>query len=84
MNAIIPTPREFVETLSQFRFPPVTDAHLQTLMDLNNDGKLSPTQREELAGLVEMSETMSLVRAQALDLLRCTVPTALDPTLGTA
>lgn len=69
MNAIIPTPREFVEALSEFRFPPQADAHLQQLMDLNNDGLLTPAQRDELHGLVEMSETMSLFRAQALQLL---------------
>lgn len=69
MNAIIPTPREFVEALSEFRFPPQADAHLQQLMDLNNDGLLTPAQREELHGLAEMSETMSLFRAQALHLL---------------
>lgn len=69
MNAIIPAPREFVEALSQFRFPPQTDARLQQLMDLNNEGQLTPAQRDELASLAEMSETLSLFRAQALHLL---------------
>lgn len=70
MNAIIPTPRELVEALSEFRFPPQADAHLQHLMDLNNEGELTAAQREELTGLVEMSETMSLFRAQAIQLLQ--------------
>ncbi len=69
MNAIIPTPRQLVEALSEFRFPPQANAHLQQLMDLHNDGKLTPAQLEELTGLVEMSETMSLFRAEALQLL---------------
>lgn len=69
MNAVIPIPRELVEALSEFRFPPQADAHLQRLMDLNNDGRLTPAQREELQGLVEMSERMSLFRAQAMKFL---------------
>lgn len=69
MNAVIPTPRELVEALSEFRFPPRADVHLQQLMDQNNDGLLTPAQREELEGLVEMSESMALFRAQALKLL---------------
>ena len=46
-----------------------TDARLQSLMDRNTSGQLSPTEREELEALAELSETISLVRAQALKLL---------------
>lgn len=38
-------------------------------MDLNNEGRLDPTEQFELEALVEMSEELSLVRAQALRLL---------------
>jgi hypothetical protein len=38
-------------------------------MDRNNDGQLALHEREEFEALVELSETMALVRAQALSLL---------------
>lgn len=38
-------------------------------MDRNTDGGLTAAEREELEALVELSETLSLVRAQALDVL---------------
>jgi hypothetical protein len=51
------------------RFPAKTDARLQLLMNRNTNGQLSQTEREELEALAELSETISLVRAQALRLL---------------
>lgn len=42
---------------------------MQTLMDRNNDGVLTSAERKELAALVEWSENVSLLRAQALHLL---------------
>jgi hypothetical protein len=62
-------PAELVETLCELRFPPKADQHLQSLMDRNTEGLLSTQEREELEGLVELSETLSLVRARALLLL---------------
>jgi hypothetical protein len=38
-------------------------------MDRNNEGSLSPEQREELESLAELSEAISLVRADARALL---------------
>lgn len=70
MNSNIPAPRELIQALSQFGFPPGTDARLQDLMDLNNDGLLNPAQRNELEGLVQLNESISLFRAQAQLLLR--------------
>lgn len=69
MSAVIEAPRDFVESLADLRFPPKTDARLQDLMDRNTEGQLSPTERHELEGLVELSETISLYRAKALQLL---------------
>jgi hypothetical protein len=69
MSAVVSAPLEFVESLAEMRFPAKTDALMQQLMDRNNDGRLSETEREELEALVELSETMSLFRAQALRLL---------------
>ncbi|MES2735050.1 MAG: hypothetical protein V4672_01945 [Verrucomicrobiota bacterium] len=38
-------------------------------MDRHNDGQLSVTERRELSSLVEWSENVALIRAQALQLL---------------
>ena len=42
---------------------------LQDLMDRNNEGKLTDQERADLAALAELSEQLSLVRAEALHLL---------------
>jgi hypothetical protein len=61
--------RAFVETVAAMRFPDKTDARLHALMDRNTNGQLTASEREELAALAELSETIALVRAQALKLL---------------
>jgi hypothetical protein len=38
-------------------------------MDQNTDGSLGPEGREELEALVELSETIALLRSRALKLL---------------
>jgi hypothetical protein len=51
-------------------FPLATDSHrLHPVMQKFTEGLLSTQEREELEGLVELSETLSLVRARALLLL---------------
>jgi hypothetical protein len=69
MSAVIEAPRTMIESLAAMRFPAKTDALLQSLMDRNTNGQLSPDEREELEALAELSETIALVRAQALKLL---------------
>ncbi len=69
MNAVISTPVDWVESVGNLRFPSKTDHRLQALMDRNNDGLLSVDEREELEALVELSERLSLVRAEALQIL---------------
>jgi hypothetical protein len=49
--------------------PEQADRHLQQLMDRNNEGLLTDQERKELAALAELSEHLSLVRAEALHLL---------------
>ncbi|MBM3980174.1 MAG: hypothetical protein FJ304_07785 [Planctomycetes bacterium] len=61
--------RAFVETVAAMRFPDRTDARLQALMDRNTNGQLTADERAELEALAELSETIALVRAQALKLL---------------
>ena len=65
----IATPLEFVASVADFRFPPKIDAHLQALMERHTEGQLSVLEREELEALVELSETISLLRVQALRVL---------------
>jgi hypothetical protein len=60
---------EWVESVSDLRLPPKADARLQQLMDRNTEGLLTETEGTELETLVELSETLSLVRARALQLL---------------
>ena len=69
----IETPIELVTSVADPRFPPKIDAHLQALMDRNTEGQLSDTERKELEALVEVSETISLLRVQALRVLGRTV-----------
>ena len=61
MTAIIPAPVHMVEAVAALRFPAVTDRRLQILMDRNNDGTLTNEEREKLAALAELSETIALV-----------------------
>lgn len=68
-NAIVEAPLELVEAVAALRLPVRADAKLQGLMDRNNEGKLTPTEREDLESLVELSETLAIVRARALNLL---------------
>ncbi len=69
MGAMVPVPREALEALTAFRFPSKLDRHMQGLMDRNNDGLLTPGERDELEGLVELSEDLAIQRAQVQSLL---------------
>jgi hypothetical protein len=67
--SVIEAPVEMIEAVAELRFPPKADELLQTLMDRNTEGVLTEAERAELEALVELSETMSLLKAQALHLL---------------
>lgn len=69
MSTVVPAPVDWVESVSRLRLPAKADRRLQELMDRNNEGRLSAEERSEMESLVEMSETISLVRAEALHLL---------------
>jgi hypothetical protein len=62
----VPTPNEVLEAVAKLRFPPTSDARMTTLMDRNNNGHLTVEERNELEAWVELGESWSLVRAQAL------------------
>jgi hypothetical protein len=69
MGMTVAAPVEWVESVSDLRLPPKANARLQQLMDRNTEGLLTETEYTELETLVELSETLSLVRARALQLL---------------
>jgi hypothetical protein len=69
MGAVVTAPVDWVESVSQLRLPAKADRRLQDLMDRNNEGQLTQAEYAEMESLVEVSETMSLVRARALYLL---------------
>lgn len=69
MSSVISAPIEWVELVSDLRLPPRANERLQGLMDRNTEGQLTTPEREELESLVELSERLSLVRAEAFQLL---------------
>jgi hypothetical protein len=69
VNSTIAAPVEWIETVGNLRFPRKADHRLQELMDSNNEGLLVESEREELEALVELSEQLSLVRGEALQIL---------------
>lgn len=69
MSTVVPAPIDWVESVGRLRLPAKADRRLQELMDRNNEGQLTPPERTEMEALIEVSETMSLIRAEALHLL---------------
>jgi len=69
MSAVIAAPVDWIESVGDLRLPAKADRRLQDLMDRNNEGLLGKGEREELEALVELSEKLSLVRAEALQIL---------------
>ena len=69
MSTTIDAPLEWVESVGNLRLPPKADQRLQELMDRNNEGLLTDDDRADLESLVELSERLSPVRAEALHLL---------------
>lgn len=69
MERTIDVPLQLVEDVATLRLPEKADLHLQQLMDRNSEGLLTDQERTGLTALVELSERLSLVRAEALHLL---------------
>ena len=69
MTALISAPSSWIESVSNLRLPPKADGRLQELMDRNNEGQLSAAEHDEMTAWVELSEQLSLVRVDALQLL---------------
>jgi hypothetical protein len=69
MNSTIAAPVDWIEAVGNLRFPSKADHRLKELMDRNNEGLLRESEKEELEALVELSEQLSLVRGEALQIL---------------
>ncbi|WP_153558035.1 hypothetical protein [Roseimaritima sediminicola] len=69
MLTTVGAPLRWAESIAMLRLPEHADERLQELMDRNNEGQLSDSEREDLAALAELSERLALVRAEALHLL---------------
>ena len=69
VNSTIAAPVDWIEAVGNLRFPSKADQRLQGLMDRNNQGLLQESEKEELEALVELSEQLSLVRGEALQIL---------------
>jgi hypothetical protein len=69
MISVISAPVDWIESVGDLRLPSKADHRLQDLMDRNNDGLLNEVEREELEALAELSERLSLVRAEAWQIL---------------
>jgi hypothetical protein len=69
VNSTIAAPVDWIEAVGNLHFPSKADRRLQELMDRNNEGLLQPAEKEELEALVELSERLALVRAEALQIL---------------
>jgi hypothetical protein len=69
VNSTIAAPVDWIEAVGNLRFPAKADQRMQDLMDRNNEGQLAGFERDELEALAELSEQVSLVRAEALQIL---------------
>ena len=69
MGTTVSAPLEWVGSLSDLRLPPRANTRLQALMDRNTEGLLTDAEHAESEALVKLSETLGLVRAQALHVL---------------
>ena len=69
MSTVIEAPREMVEAVAALHLPQTADRRLGALMNRNTNGMLTSEEREELEALVDWSERISLMRADALQVL---------------
>jgi hypothetical protein len=66
---LLPTPKDLLEQMAELRFDADTDARLQELMDRNNFGELSESERAELARYAALNQQMTIIRGRAMIVL---------------
>ena len=69
MSIFIGAPVDLVEEVAHLHLPIHADQQLQNLMDANTNGLLTESEKQQLEELVEWSESVSLLRARAGQLL---------------
>ena len=69
MSTFIGAPVDLMEEVAHLRLPIHADQQLQCLMDANTNGQLTEPEKQQLEELVEWSESVSLLRARAGQLL---------------
>lgn len=69
MSRTVEIPLDLLEEFAQLEFPLSTQEALSRLMDKNNEGQLTPEEREELKALVELNERVSVLKGRARLLL---------------
>jgi hypothetical protein len=62
--------RDLATMAAALALPTSLDDRVQGLMDRNNEGLLSPSEKRELEAFASLSESLSLLRANALRCLR--------------
>lgn len=62
-------PGRLLKEVAHLRLPTQADERLQRLMDLNTNGALTASEQKELNSLVDWSESVSLLKGQALTVL---------------
>ena len=66
MSTVIAIELDIPDDLSRFRLPPGVNSRLQELLDRQDQGTpLSPAEKEEAEGLVELAELLSLIKLRA-------------------
>ena len=70
MSQTIEIPADFLEELAEYQFPPSIQDQITRLMDKNTEDQLSEDERKELQALVELSESVSIMKGRAKFLLR--------------
>lgn len=66
MTHIVAIELEMPDDLARFRLPPGVDGRLSDLLDRQDRGEsLSAEERQEAEGLVNLAETLSLLRLRA-------------------
>ena len=66
MTRVVAIELEVPDDVARFRLPPGVDARLTCLLDKQDRGEvLSAEERQEAEGLVDLSDTLSLLRLRA-------------------
>jgi hypothetical protein len=66
MSQMVAVEFEMPDDLSRFRLPPAVDARLQELLDQQDRGQvLSAEERAEAEGLVDLADSLTLLRLRA-------------------